>query len=177
MTNYPSPVSTYRRAPPGQQKGLGILEVLIAVLLISIGFLAVARMQVESMQFSQSSYNKSQAYFMTNDIIDRMRANVRGVIDGHYDNKLTTNSYTAPDCSTNACTPEQIASKDLSEWRENLHPSNNARPVLPGSDSIVAKGEIVANGDNTFTVNIAWAENGAEEALSVSFSAQGIDGL
>ena len=177
MTNYPTLEYSYKRAPPGQLKGLVIREILIAVLLISIGFLAVARMQVESMQFSQSSYNKSQAYFMANDIIDRMRANVRGVIDGHYDNKPTTNSYTAPDCSTNACTPEQIASKDLSEWRENLHPSNNARPILPGSNSIIAKGEIVANGDNTFTVNITWAENDAEEALSVSFSAQGNDGL
>ena len=160
------------------QKGVGLLEVLIALVLISIGFLAVGRMQIEGMHYSQSAYNRSQAYFMANDIIDRMRANVPGVLGGFYDNKSTSATYTKPVCAASGCTPQQIALQDLAEWRENLYPSNNAKPALPSSDSVTATGEVIANGDNSFTVNITWAESDATEPpLSVSFATQGADAI
>ena len=160
------------------QKGVGLLEVLIALVLISIGFLAIGRMQIEGMRYSQSAYNRSQAYFMANDIIDRMRANVPGVLGGYYDNKSTSASYTKPDCSDSACTPQQIALQDLAEWRENLYPVNSAKPALPSSNSVTAAGEVIANGDNSFTVNITWAESDATEPpLSVSFATQGADAI
>ena len=154
--------------------GIGLLEVLIAVLLISVGFLAVARMQVEGMRFSQSAYYRSQGYFMANEIIDRMRANLQGVAAGAYDDKSTDSSYAAPDCSTAVCTPVQIALKDLSEWRANLYPDNNARPALPSSDGTAASGEIISRGNNEFTIKLSWAEDDTVEELSIAFVAQDV---
>ena len=156
------------------KQGIGLIEVLVAVMLISVGFLAVARMQVEGMRFSQSAYYRSQGYFMANDIVDRMRANLQGVAEGAYDNKTTDTSYIAPDCSTAICTPAQIALKDLSEWRANLYPENNARPALPGSDNTAARGEIVAQGNNEFTINLSWMEEDSVEELSIAFVAQDV---
>jgi len=69
-----------------QQRGIGFIEILITIALLSIGFLALARMQVEGMRFSQSAYFQSQAYFLASDMINRMRTNTDGVRDGHYDN-------------------------------------------------------------------------------------------
>lgn len=159
---------------PATENGIGLIEVLIAVILISVGFLAVARMQVEGMRFSQSAYYRSQGYFMANDIIDRMRANLQGVAAGEYDNKSTDSSYVAPDCSTTVCTPAQIALKDLSEWRANLYPVNDGRPVLPSSSSITASGEIVSRGNNEFTIILNWVENDVEEQLNIAFVAQDV---
>ena len=163
-----------QRILPATQNGVGLIEVLIAVMLISVGFLAVARMQVEGMRFSQSAYYRSQGYFMANDIIDRMRANLQGVAAGEYDNKSTDSSYIAPDCSTTICTPAQIALKDLAEWRANLYPDNNEKPVLPSSSSITASGEIVSRGNNEFTINLNWVENDVEEQLNIAFVAQDV---
>jgi len=70
-----------------KQKGVGLLEILITVLLLSIGFLAAAKMQVQGMRFSQSAYIEAQAYFMISDMMDRMRSNAKGVRAKHYDNK------------------------------------------------------------------------------------------
>ncbi|MDB3935855.1 type IV pilus modification protein PilV [Granulosicoccus sp.] len=164
--------------PASLQKGVGLLEVLIALVLISIGFLAVGRMQIEGMRYSQSAYNRSQAYFMANDIIDRMRANVPGVLGGHYDDKSTSSTYVKPDCTDSTCTPAELALQDLAEWRENLHPVTSGKAVLPSSGSVPAKGMVVANGDNSFTVNVTWAESETSaESLSVSFATQGADAI
>lgn len=152
-----------------------MIEVLVAVILVAIGFLAIARMQVQGLSYSHSAYNRSQAHFMANDIIDRMRANVQGVVDGNYDNKSTTSTYESHACSVTACTPAQTAQNDLAEWRKYLYPDNNATPALPGTETIVAKGTVVAKGDNAFTVNITWAENNSVQPLSVSFVAQSIE--
>ena len=158
------------------QKGVGMLEILVALLILSIGFLAVARMQVESMRFSQSAYNRSQSYQMATDIVDRMRANVQGVLAGYYDGKSTNGTYVSPDCSTSTCTPEQVARQDLSQWREYLHPANDATALLPSSTDVTAAGTITANGANQYTVNIVWAEDGDSQNLNISFVAQG-DGI
>lgn len=149
-----------------------MIEVLVAVVLLAIGFLAIARMQVQGLNYSQSAYNRSQAHFMANDIIDRMRANVQGVIDGNYNNKSTTSTYESHACLVTACTPAQTAQNDLAEWRKYLYPDNNAAPALPGTETFVAEGTVVANGGNVFTVNITWAENNAAELLGMSFIAQ-----
>ena len=50
--------------PLEHQSGVGLLEVLIALIILSFGFLATARMQVEGMRYSQGAYNLSQAKFM-----------------------------------------------------------------------------------------------------------------
>ena len=106
-----------------KQSGVGLIEILISVILLSIGFLAAAKMQVEGMRNSQSAYYQSQAYFIAADIIDRMRANLPGVRDGHYDDAEISSTVTSPGCdtSTSICSPEQIAQQDLYEWSSHIH--------------------------------------------------------
>ena len=62
------------------QQGIGLIEILIAVLLVSIGFLAAAQMQVHSMRFSQSAYHQSQAYYLATSMIARIRSNTKAGI-------------------------------------------------------------------------------------------------
>lgn len=162
---------------PVQQRGVGLIEILIALLVLTIGFLAAARMQVEGMRFSQSAYYNSQAYFMASDIIDRMRANIDGVSDGEYDGNFQTSAASAnPNCGDNPCTPAELAQQDLFDWSVHLHPALagiDATPALPSADGIEARAEVLSDGAGQYTVNVFWAEvvdnTLQEERLAVSF--------
>ena len=144
--------------------GVGLIEVLIAIVILSIGFLAAAKMQVSGMRYSQNAYFLSQGNFMLRDMTDRMRANREGVIAGHY-NAFTTNAATVePPCvaAGSKCTPAQIATADLNAWSQYLHAPPNAvdfKPVLPSYDNIEARGEIAYNAaTDVYTISVRWGE-------------------
>ncbi len=159
------------------QRGFSLLEVLIAVMIVSVGFLAAARMQIEGMRASQNAYFVSQANFMVREMTDRMRANTLGVIDGHYQNIETSTLTSLPGCveSGTECSPAQIASADLAMWSRHLHPSTAAVgfiPTLPSSNEVDAKGTISYDADDdVYTVSVEWSESmggtGAARSLSV----------
>ena len=164
-----------------RQSGVGLIEVLLAVVVLSIGFLAAARMQVEGMQANQVALFTSQANFMLRDITDRMRANPKGVADGVYDTMSTITTASLPSCITaeTACTPAQLAQADLYSWRSKLYEpagSLNFVPSLPSSATIAARGEIVLDPlSNAYALTMYWSEfdndgNPQEQMLRVHFS-------
>jgi len=139
--------------------GVGLIEVLIAVVIMSLGFLAAARMQVEGMRFSQSAYYQSQAHFLANDMIDRMRSNIPGVLSGEYSNKTTSGS--APKQNCKVCTPGQIAKLDIFEWSASLHPLTGAAGFIPALYA-PAQGRINKIGggaeDQRYEIVMNWTE-------------------
>jgi len=147
-----------------RQSGLGLIEVLIAVVVLSIGFLAAAKMQVEGMRYSQNAYFLSQANLMMRDITDRMRANRDGVIAGHYQNFVTGGGNVEPPCvaNSNKCSPQESAAADLYSWNSYLHApagAQNFKPLLPLNDDIPPLGRIDYNAaTNVHTVSVRWAE-------------------
>ena len=64
-------------------KGFTLIEVLIALVIISFGLLALATMQLTSIQYSNSAKQRAQATFFAYDILDRMRANIEEAEDGN----------------------------------------------------------------------------------------------
>lgn len=58
-----------------RQQGVALLEVLIVFFVLSIGLLGMAALQLKSIQYSQSSYLRSQATVAANDMLDRLRLN------------------------------------------------------------------------------------------------------
>jgi len=144
-----------------KQKGVGLLEILITVLLLSIGFLAAAKMQVQGMRFSQSAYIEAQAYFMISDMMDRMRSNAKGVRAKHYDNKWTDAELTDPDCNTNFCDDKRLAEQDLFDWSAAIHPLRETEgfiPSLPSSDTVQAKAGIVPLANGLYEIKASWIE-------------------
>jgi len=149
------------QVPRSAQSGIGLIEILITVVLLSIGFLAAAQMQMQGMRFSQSAYFQSQAYFLTADMIDRMRSNYDGVDAGYYDDMVTDAGANNPNCGTNACSPQKMAEQDLYDWSAKLHSMQgdpNFVPSLPSSDPVSAEGTITNLGDNVFQVRMTWSE-------------------
>lgn len=87
--------------------GVGLIEVLIAVVILSFGMLGIAALQGTSLRNSQSSLERSQAVVQTYAILDAMRANLDVARIGGYD--LTAMTCAAPNAG-------DLAHTDLHDW-------------------------------------------------------------
>ena len=87
-TNNPS----FQHVPhPCRVRGVGLIEVLVAVAVLAFGLLGIAALQATALRNSQSSYERSQAVTLTYSILDRMRANLTVTHAGGYNTtKLCT---------------------------------------------------------------------------------------
>lgn len=118
------------------QKGVGLIEVMVTVLLLSTALLSLAVMQKRSLQYNHEAYLRSQANILAYDIIDRARANL--------DNIASYNII----FSANAPTGASRAETDLRDWL------NNIALALPAGD-----GQIVCNATTHFcSVVMQWQE-------------------
>ncbi|MFK7862032.1 MAG: type IV pilus modification protein PilV [Granulosicoccus sp.] len=159
------------------QRGVGLIEVLVALLVLSLGFLVSANMQLRGMRANQDTFHHAQAMMLANDIMDRMRNNREGVVDGRYDG-METGEVTKPDCASSGCDSEGLASLDRFEWSANLLSLRDETafiPMLPtNEDGVPAKGTISApDGNGVYTVTMSWTrqdgDNEINESLPVKF--------
>ena len=152
------PVNTLQR----KQSGFTLIEVLVSTLVLTVGILGVAAMQMVSFQTNQSAYMRSQAIYLGQDMFDRMRANREGYqATTVYDAVDTADSATIPSdpgcvTSTNGCTPTQMAQQDLREWAQNFYNVTSVddyRPRLLNGRGVVTR---TAAGGEEFTVTVSW---------------------
>lgn len=143
------------------QNGFTLLEVLIAVVVLSIGLLGLANLQATSLRLNQQALMRSQEAHLAYDMIDRMRANMPGVIAGAYDlPTLPTASDT--NCTTNTgCTPAAMAAQDYFEWNAAIMATLSGGDGIVCLDSTPQDGADSANPDcdntgNMFAVKLWW---------------------
>lgn len=144
-----------------KQLGVGLIEILITIVLLSIGFLAAARMQVEGMRFSHSAYYQSQAYFLANDMINRMRTNSKGVQNGNYLGIATSPTSNDPGCDSSACGPSELAQQDVYDWGGYFYSRDGSAsfiPALPSSENVTAGATVVAVNNDIWAVELVWSE-------------------
>lgn|GEM_PF-3143371 len=103
-----------------------MIEVLIVLLVLSFGLLGHAKLQSLGVRASTEANFRTQAAFMTNEIVERMRANRPAAVSGYY----AAIDYSAIDCSTppakicsegtagaaSDCTPNELAYEDTFQW-------------------------------------------------------------
>ena len=141
------------------QRGVALIEVLVAILVVSLGMLAMAGLLSTSTRFGKTSEFRSVATLLANDLADRMRANfgkAAGTVYGQLTPKtLATGIPTAATCAdANACTPAEMAAVDVAQWQAALF------KALPNGT-----GYISANGDFTlYDVWVIWRETDADSA-------------
>lgn len=125
-----------------QAKGFTLLEVMVALVVLSVGLLGLAALQTATVRFNQNAYLRSQATNFAYDLADRMRANREAAIAGAYD---AAYAGTPPAC-TDAVGGGTVAQKDLAGWRIAL------TCALP-----VGNGRIQRN-NRTVTISVRWDE-------------------
>ena len=137
-----------------KSNGFTLLEVLVALLILSIGLLGLVNLQLRGLQYSDSARQKSQATFLAYDILDRMRANKDEALNGTYDVLIGT-AIPQPDAadmcsiSTVSCTPDDLAAYDLWEWKQELS------QYLPNGDGRVQRDATIVTAD-VYEITIQW---------------------
>ena len=70
------------------QKGVGLIEVLVSMLILSVCLLGMAALQTVALRNGQSAQSRSMAGIMSNSITDAMRANITAARSGAYNSKI-----------------------------------------------------------------------------------------
>lgn len=124
-----------------RQAGTTLVEVLVTVVLISVGLLGVAALQITTLKGNQEAYVRSQASVLTGFILDRMRANQQGFNNNEYN--IAYNATGAAGTSSG---------NDLTRWQAEID------RLLPGGNANAA-GQIARTvGTSIVTVTIRWSE-------------------
>ena len=120
-----------RTLSPSKQQGVGLVEVLVTLLVVSIGLLGMAVLPLTSIKSNQSAYLRSQATFLAYDISERMRANRFHALEGDYDVDFPGETEAETDTSTRA-------GADQAEWFDRL-----AKTLPDGTGQISRTGNLV----------------------------------
>lgn len=132
-------------------RGTGLLEVLIAVLLLSGGVLAMSLLHANSFKYTKMAQFRGVATQLAFELADRMRANARGATTGAYTltaaYSSTAPAVTVPACAdAAACTTAEMAAIDLAEMRNAL------RLALPGGGLRVTQDAAESNVINVWVI-------------------------
>lgn len=131
-----------------QQQGVSLVESMIALLVISVGLLGIAALQVTSISQNSSALHHSQAVLAAYDMSDRIRANNNSF--AAYDGINTTTSY-SQNCEgiANVCTSAQMVTADAADW------------VTMVSGLPSGQGQIIAQTDpNELLIAVMWDDGG-----------------
>lgn len=119
-----------------KQNGVGLIEVLIAVVILAVGLLGFAGLQTQALRTNYESLQRARASSLAEDILDRMRANQFHAIENDdYEREFGDDVGDAgTDCSSESCTPTQMAEWDMDEWF-----NNRLRVIIPTADARITK--------------------------------------
>lgn len=130
MRRHPTPV------PSIAAGGYSLIEVLVALVVLSVGLLGLAALQQNAVRFNHDAYLRSQATVLAYDMADRMRGNRRAALDGDYDSDFAD---PAPACNS-AVAAGTVVAEDIGAWRRALScalPDGNGQIDWDGASEIL----------------------------------------
>lgn len=152
-----------------RQRGFTLIEVLIAILVFSIGLIGLAGMMVVSVKTNHSAYLRTQAGHLAQAMADRIRSNL-GQVNGYVGVYDPTSPPTNPCAAASAaCAPALIVTRDLSVWL------NQVRALLPNpAAEIDCNGASLGVGpqigaapyDGQCTIWLRWDESSLQEGAT-----------
>lgn len=145
------------------QRGAGLIEALVAILVLSIGLLGMVGMQTASIKYEQTGWVRTALSTNISSLADRIRANASADANAYTFTRTYAaerasieatplpNGYLTPakDCNAVICTNAELAAYDLAVWRNDLNQQ------LPGAVGFVTPTG-VKGVDLRFGVTVAW---------------------
>jgi type IV pilus assembly protein PilV len=100
--------------------GFTLIEILISVVVLAIGLLGMAALQMNGLRNNQSAYFRAQATQLAYDMADRMRTNIVEARDAASGGTYNNGASTTNNCATGPCTTTQMTGYDFSQWNAEL---------------------------------------------------------
>jgi len=163
-----------------RQSGIGMIEVLVTLFIVSVGFLNMAALQTTAKRSNFDAVQRTTAVMLAHDIVERMRANP-GVLETYLTSGVGGATLSAPtlDCGAGvSCTQLQMAAFDLYNWEQAIDgiselktiggtPTQTGGMVSP-TGCIAGPG---GGGPGIYTITVVW--RGRAELNNTSASACG----
>lgn len=146
------------------RRGFTLIEVLVALVVLSIGLLGMAKLVMVSSHANDSAYLRSQATAQAYAILDNMRANLSAASAHDYDTALNTMPAAPAACNVSGtpCAPTQLALYDVYNWKQHLNAPTGALPS--GTGSIVTSAGLPV----TATIIVEWDDAAAQAAFGAT---------
>jgi type IV pilus assembly protein PilV len=168
------------------QGGFSLVELLVAVLIMSVGVLGVTGLQMVSLQNNRDALLRTEALHLAYNMMDRIRVNPGvGVAGIAYDGIAFDDLPNAPsDCVANNCSNAQMVAFDLALWKcslgghneevvctdlrdDGLLPLVTDLPGLPDGN-----GQLDVGAGGNIAISVRWTGFG-NAAQTVSIESQG----
>lgn len=122
------PLNTLSRQ---HQSGASLIEVMVALFVMAIGLLGFAALLANSSTLNQRAFHLSQASFLAESIVERVRANRDSASIGDYGVTLAAKPTSASNCdfSSSNCTASDMAKWDVAQWMAEV------QAALPEGDA------------------------------------------
>ena len=142
-------------------RGATLLEILISLLVLSIGMLGISGLQTVGLRNSHSAYLRTQATLLTFDILERIRANRQGIDANSYNN--VAGALTANCLTVTGCTSSQLAAHDMAEWQASIAatlPSGSGTVCIDSDPSNGSAAAALCDGlGNIYAVTLWWDDD------------------
>lgn len=146
-----------------EQRGISLVEALVALIVMSIGMLGIAGLYIESVKANRSALLRTQAVALTYDMADRIRAN--RMAGNTYALALGAAPPPAHNCVAGVnCTEDNLAEDDVARWVQTVRqvmPWYGATPPQTGVIFAAAPGTGLP--DN-YQIIITWREPNQDPA-------------
>ena len=149
------------RTPRGGLAGFTLVEVLVALVVLSVGMLGIAGLYVITLQSGGTAIYRTQAVNLASDMADRIRANrnAGAAYAAGASGALTCVGAGAVDCA-----PADMAADDLLQWNTEL------AATLPSGNGTVAVAGAAA--PLTYTITVSWSEPGQDTPNTYTMSVE-----
>jgi type IV pilus assembly protein PilV len=145
---------------PAHIRGFTLVEVLVSLVVLSMGLLGIAKLVLFSSHSNDSAYLRSQATDLAYAILDDMRGNRAQAMAGAYIIPLNTAPGAPGACLGVGCAPAALATYDVNTWLARL-----AASLPSGTGSVLTTTSVAPAPVGTMAVIIVQWDDAAAQSV------------
>jgi type IV pilus modification protein PilV len=154
-----------------EQSGFSLVEVLVALVVVTVGLLGVEQLTLTALRESATALRRTRAVYLISDMMERIRANPDA--EDAYDCATYAGGPTERGCAPSGaparrCSASELAEDDLARWQKL------ARDALPLAGSGVCDANVTylaaasSSDPARYRVELSWIERGSDVPVTLA---------